>query len=194
MSAKLYFYHATMNAGKSASLLQSANNYKERGMGTLLLKPLVDNRFSESRIVSRTGISSEADIISHDMDIFEYFKYCQAKKDIHCVFVDESQFLTKSNVRQLAKIADIYSVPVLCYGLRTDFRGELFEGSKYLLALADEIIGLKGLCHCGKKATMVARTDDYGNPVTDGDQVIIGGNDRYESLCRKHWYEFTGIK
>lgn len=191
--AKLYFHYASMNAGKSAFLLTSAHNYKERGMGTLILKPMVDTRDSPGEVVSRVGLRQEANIITPDMDIFEFFKYANSVKDIHCVYVDEAQFLKQENIMQLCKIADLYDVPVMCYGLRTDFRGELFEGSKYLLAVADKLEELKGVCHCGKKATMVARVDSNGDAVTDGDQVEVGGNDRYVSLCRKHWCELVGV-
>lgn len=191
--AKLYFHYASMNAGKSAFLLTSAHNYKERGMGTLILKPMIDTRDSPGEVVSRVGLRQEANIITPDMDIFEFFKYANSVRDIHCVYVDEAQFLKQENIMQLCKIADLYDVPVMCYGLRTDFRGELFEGSKYLLAIADKLEELKGVCHCGKKATMVARIDEEGNAVIDGDQVEVGGNDRYVSLCRKHWCELVGI-
>lgn len=191
--AKLYFHYASMNAGKSAFLLTSAHNYKERGMGTLILKPMVDTRDSPGEVVSRVGLRQEANIITPDMDIFEFFKYANSVKDTHCVYVDEAQFLKQENILQLCKIADLYDVPVMCYGLRTDFRGELFEGSKYLLAVADKLEELKGVCHCGKKATMVARVDSNGDAVTDGNQVEVGGNDRYVSLCRKHWCELIGI-
>lgn len=191
--AKVYFHYGSMSSGKSAFLLTSAHNYKERGMGTLILKPMVDTRDSPGEVVSRVGLKQEANIITPDMDIFEFFKYANSLKDIHCVYVDEAQFLKQENIMQLCKIADLYDVPVMCYGLRTDFRGELFEGSKYLLAIADKLEELKGVCHCGKKATMVARIDQDGNAVTDGDQVEVGGNDRYVSLCRKHWCELVGI-
>lgn len=191
--AKLYFHYASMNAGKSAFLLTSANNYKERGMGTLLLKPDVDTRDSACEIVSRVGLRQEANLITKDMDIFEFFKYANSVRDIHCVYVDEAQFLSQENIFQLCKIADLYDVPVMCYGLRTDFMGNLFEGSKFLLAVADKLCELKGVCHCGKKATMVARVDEEGNAVTSGNQIEVGGNDRYVSLCRKHWCELTGV-
>lgn len=191
--AKVYFHYGSMSSGKSAFLLTSAYNYKERGMGTLILKPMVDTRDSPGEVVSRVGLRQEANIITPDMDIFEFFKYANSVKDIHCVYVDEAQFLKQENIMQLCKIADLYDVPVMCYGLRTDFRGELFEGSKYLLAIADKLEELKGVCHCGKKATMVARVDEEGNAVTDGNQVEVGGNDRYVSLCRKHWCELVGV-
>ena len=180
-----------MNAGKSTHLLTSANNYKERGMGTLLLKPSADTRDSEVKIVSRLGVSRDANVIAPDADIFEFFKWAKTQKDIHCVFVDEAQFLSKEQVLQLAHIVDIYDCPVMCYGLRTDFLGQMFEGSQALMAYSDKLVELKGVCHCGRKATMVARIDVNGDPVTSGDQVQIGGEDRYTSLCRKHYFEFT---
>lgn len=191
--AKVYFHYGSMSSGKSAFLLTSAHNYKERGMGTLILKPEVDNRDSICEVVSRVGLRQEANLITKDMDVLEFFKYANTKRDIHCVYVDEAQFLTQENIFQLCKIADLYDVPVMCYGLRTDFQGNLFEGSKFLLAVADKLCELKGVCHCGKKATMVARIDQEGNAVTSGEQVEIGGNDKYISLCRKHWCELVGI-
>ena len=191
--AQLYFNYASMNAGKSANLLTAAHNYKERGMGTLILKPAVDDRDSASEVVSRIGLRQDANIVTPDMDILEFFKWAQTQRDIHCVFVDEAQFLSARHVGELARIVDLYNVPVMCYGLRTDFRGELFEGSKTLLAIADKLVELKGVCHCGRKATMVARIDENGNAVRDGEVVEIGGNDKYVSLCRKHWFEMLDI-
>lgn len=190
--AQLYFTYAAMNAGKSAALLTAAHNYHERGMGTLLMKPAIDTR--EKEITSRVGLKQEANLITEGMDIFEFYKWAATQKDIHCVFVDEAQFLTSENVFELCKIVDVYNTPVMCYGLRTDFKGNLFEGSKALLAVADKLIELKGVCHCGRKATMTARIREDGSPVTDGDQVEIGGNDSYTSLCRKHWCELVGIE
>lgn len=190
--AKLYFHYGSMSSGKSAFLLTSVHNYKERGMDTLILKPMVDTRDSPGEVVSRVGLRKDANIITPDMDIFRFFQDVILVRDIHCVYVDEAQFLTRENIAQLCKIADLCDVPVMCYGLRTDFRGELFEGSKYLLAVADKLEELKGVCYCGKKATMVARVDKEGNAVIDGDQVEVGGNDRYVSLCRKHWCELVG--
>lgn len=190
--SQLYFHYAAMNAGKSLALLSHANNYKERGMGTLLMKPATDTRDS-NKITSRVGLSEEANIIHPGMDLFEFYKWAEAQRDIHCIFVDEAQFLESEQVLQLCHIVDHYNVPVLCYGLRTDFRGELFEGSKALLSVADKLVELKGLCHCGKKATFVARIREDGSAVTEGDSIEIGGNDRYVSLCRKHWCDLLGI-
>ena len=204
--ASLIFTYAAMNAGKSASLLTAAHNYKERGMGVLVLKPAIDTRDSKGEIVSRIGIRQDANIITKDMDIFEFYKWAAAQKDIHCVFVDEAQFLTTEKVYQLSRIVDVYNVPVMAYGLRTDFKGNLFEGSQALMAIADKlvelanengggdnIVELKGVCHCGKKATMVARVTEDGLPITDGSQIEIGDTDRYVSLCRKHWNDLTGL-
>lgn len=191
--ASLIFTYAAMNAGKSASLLTAAHNYKERGMGVLVLKPAIDTRDSKGEIVSRIGIRQDANIITKDMDIFEFYKWAAAQKDIHCVFVDEAQFLTTEKVYQLSRIVDVYNVPVMAYGLRTDFKGNLFEGSQALMAIADKLVELKGVCHCGKKATMVARVTEDGLPITDGRQIEIGDTDRYVSLCRKHWNDLTGL-
>lgn len=191
--ASLIFTYAAMNAGKSASLLTAAHNYKERGMGVLVLKPAIDTRDSKGEIVSRIGIRQDANIITKDMDIFEFYKWAAAQKDIHCVFVDEAQFLTTEKVYQLGRIVDVYNVPVMAYGLRTDFKGNLFEGSQALMAIADKLVELKGVCHCGKKATMVARVTEDGLPITDGSQIEIGDTDRYVSLCRKHWNDLTGL-
>ncbi|EJM5621822.1 thymidine kinase [Escherichia coli] len=191
--ASLIFTYAAMNAGKSASLLTAAHNYKERGMGVLVLKPVIDTRDSKGEIVSRIGIRQDANIITKDMDIFEFYKWAAAQKDIHCVFVDEAQFLTTEKVYQLSRIVDVYNVPVMAYGLRTDFKGNLFEGSQALMAIADKLVELKGVCHCGKKATMVARVTEDGLPITDGGQIEIGDTDRYVSLCRKHWNDLTGL-
>ncbi|ELX3919522.1 thymidine kinase [Escherichia coli] len=191
--ASLIFTYAAMNAGKSASLLTAAHNYKERGMGVLVLKPAIDTRDSKGEIVSRIGIRQDANIITKDMDIFEFYKWAAAQKDIHCVFVDEAQFLTTEKVYQLSRIVDVYNVPVMAYGLRTDFKGNLFEGSQALMAIADKLVELKGVCHCGKKATMVARVTEDGLPITDGGQIEIGDTDRYVSLCRKHWNDLTGM-
>ncbi|AHY25080.1 thymidine kinase [Pectobacterium bacteriophage PM2] len=191
--AQLYFMYAAMNSGKSTSLLTVAHNYKERGMGTLVMKPEIDTRDSSSEVVSRIGLRQEANMIKKDMNVFEFFKYASAQRDIHCVLIDEAQFLEPEQVVQLCKIVDYYNVPVMAYGLRTDFRGELFKGSKALFQSADKLIELKGVCHCGRKSTMVARIDENGSPVIEGDQILLGGEDKYTSLCRKHWCELLGI-
>jgi thymidine kinase len=187
--AKLYFYYSSMNAGKSTSLLQSSYNYKERGMNTLVLAPSFDNRYGVGRVVSRIGLDSPATTFTTADDLFEIIDACRNEDPLHCVLVDEAQFLTKAQVFELGRVTDELSVPVLAYGIRTDFQGEPFEGSKYLLAWADNLIELKAICHCGRKATMVIRLDADGNAVTQGSQVEIGGNDRYVSMCRKHFKE-----
>jgi len=185
--AKLYFYYSSMNAGKSTNLLQSSYNYRERGMNTLVLAPLLDDRFGVGRVTSRIGIESEAITFVGDTDLFELIEGHHRASRLHCVLVDEAQFLTKDQVFQLGEVTDRLNIPVLAYGLRTDFQGEPFEGSKYLLAWSDNLKELKAICHCGAKATMVVRMDAGGNAVREGSQVEIGGNDRYVSMCRKHF-------
>ena len=185
--AKLYFYYSSMNAGKSTNLLQSSYNYRERGMNTLVLAPLLDDRFGVGRVTSRIGIESEAITFVGDTDLFELIEGHHRASRLHCVLVDEAQFLTKDQVFQLGEVTDSLNIPVLAYGLRTDFQGEPFEGSKYLLAWSDNLKELKAICHCGTKATMVVRMDAEGNAVREGSQVEIGGNDRYVSMCRKHF-------
>ena len=187
--AKLYFYYSAMNAGKSTSLLQSAYNYKERGMTPFILSAAIDNRYSVGKVTSRIGLEAEAHLFHKDDDLFKILTDQNHKNSIDCVLIDESQFLSREQVQQLAQAVDQLNFPVLCYGIRTDFRGELFPGSKHLLAWADNLIELKTICHCGSKATMVVRIDEHGNVIEDGDQVVIGGNDRYQSMCRKHFAE-----
>ena len=185
--AKLYFYYSSMNAGKSTNLLQSSYNYKERGMRTLVLAPQLDDRFGVGKVTSRIGIESEATTFANGTDLFALVSEGHAESPLHCVLVDEAQFLTRDQVFQLSDVTDKLNIPVLAYGLRTDFQGEPFEGSKYLLAWADNLKELKAICHCGTKATMVLRMDEHGNAVTEGSQVEIGGNDRYVSMCRRHF-------
>lgn len=187
--AKLYFYYSSMNAGKSTSLLQSSYNYKERGMNTLVLAPRLDDRFGRGKVASRIGIESDATAFESDTDLFDVIASQNVEEPLHCVLIDEAQFLTRDQVFQLTEVTDQLSIPVLAYGLRTDFQGEPFDGSKYLLAWADTLKELKAICHCGTKATMVLRLDSEGNAVTEGSQVEIGGNDRYISMCRKHFKE-----
>jgi len=187
--AKLYFYYSSMNAGKSTNLLQSSYNYKERGMNTLVFVPLLDDRFGAGKVTSRIGIETEATTFKTDTDLLKVVEECSAEKPLHCVLVDEAQFLTRDQVFQLSEVTDKMNIPVLAYGLRTDFQGEPFEGSKYLLSWSDNLKELKAICHCGTKATMVLRMDEDGNAVTEGSQVEIGGNDRYVSMCRKHFKE-----
>ena len=187
--AKLYFYYSSMNAGKSTSLLQSSYNYKERGMNTLVLAPRLDNRFGVGKVTSRIGIETEATTFTTDTDLFDLIEGSRDETPLHCVLIDEAQFLTRDQVFQLTEVTDKLGIPVLAYGLRTDFQGEPFDGSKYLLAWADTLKELKAICHCGAKATMVLRLDEEGKAVTVGSQVEIGGNDRYISMCRRHFKE-----
>jgi thymidine kinase len=183
--AKLYFYYSAMNAGKTTTLLQSAHNYHERGMRTLILTPRLNDRHGQGIVASRIGLKADGHIFTRDDDLFEVAdRDIDARGPLHCVLVDEAQFLTRAQVWQLTDIVDVLKIPVLTYGLRTDFRGELFEGSQYLLAWADNLIEIKTICHTGKKATMVVRVDDHGRAVTDGPQVEIGGNERYVSVSR----------
>jgi thymidine kinase len=187
--AKLYFHFSTMNAGKSTVLLQAAHNYVERGMSPYLLTAQFDNRAGEGRIGSRIGIGKEADTFAPGEDLFAKVKKRLDQGPCACVFIDEAQFLDKEQVWQLARAVDDLNVPVMCFGLRVDFRGELFPGSATLLALADEMREIRTICHCGKKATMVVRQDETGRALRDGAQIQIGGNETYVSLCRRHWRE-----
>lgn len=188
--AKLYFYYSTMNAGKSTILLQSSYNYNERGMETLLFTPVIDNRYAEGQIHSRIGL--HADAVSFDKD-FNLFDYTRQKKQnsakLQCVLIDEAQFLNKQQVIQLTEIVDQLNLPVLAYGLRSDFKGEPFEGSMYLLIMADNLHEIKTICHCGKKAIMVSRIDASGRAIRTGEQIQIGGNEQYLPMCRKHFNE-----
>ena len=190
--AKLHFHYSTMNAGKSTLLLQAAHNYNERGMETLLLTAAVDTRAGEGRIGSRIGLGRPAETFVPEDDLFARLKGHLEAKDIACIFVDEAQFLTTAQVWQLVRVVDDLGVPIMAYGLRVDFRGELFPGSASLLALADEMREVRTICHCGRKATMVIRQDETGRPVREGEQVQIGGNETYVSLCRRHWREAMG--
>ena len=190
--AKLYFHYSTMNAGKSTILLQASYNYRERGMDTYLLTARFDNRAGDARIASRIGIDDAADTFEAGEDLFQKIQARLNAGPCACVFIDESQFLEKDQVWQLARAVDDLRIPIMCYGLRVDFQGELFPGSAALLALADEMREARTICHCGKKATMVVRQDGDGRVLLDGDQVQIGGNETYVSLCRKHWRAATG--
>lgn len=187
--AKLYFYYSSMNAGKSTALLQSSYNYRERGMNTLVLAPEFDDRFGAGKVTSRIGIETEATPFRPDDDLLSQIEELHKANPLHCVLIDEAQFLTKEQVFQLGEVTDQLNIPVLAYGLRTDFQGEPFEGSKYLLAWSDNLKELKAICDCGSKATMVVRFDESGNAVTEGSQIEIGGNDRYVSMCRRHFKE-----
>ena len=185
--AKLYFHYSAMNAGKSTHLLQSSYNYRERGMHTLIFTPSLDNRYGPGKVSSRIGLEAAAVSFGSGDDLYRLTMRRIAEEPLACVLVDEAQFLSRAQVHQLSEIVDRLEIPVLAYGLRTDFRGELFEGSHYLLAWADELRELKTICHTGKKATMVLRVDDQGRAVTAGNQVEIGGNERYISVSRKEF-------
>ena len=188
--AKLHFYYSAMNAGKSTTLLQSSYNYQERGMDTLLYVPEFDDRFGVGKVTSRIGLEERAHKFNNEFNLNDHVvSQLQENQNIKCVLVDEAQFLTRNHVEQLCDITDYLNTPVLAYGLRTDFQGEPFDGSKYLLAWADVLIELKTICHCGSKANMNIRVDGNGNPVREGEQVEIGGNERFIAVCRKHHKE-----
>lgn len=190
--AKFYFYYSAMNAGKTTTLLQSAYNYHERGMRTLILTPALDNRYGEGVVASRIGLKANALRFGGEEDLLALVQGdIDSRGPLHCVFVDEAQFLSKAQVWQLSDVVDKLNIPVLAYGLRTDFRGELFEGSRYLLAWADNLEEIKTICHTGRKATMVVRVDEQGRAVTEGPQVEIGGNDRYVSVSRAEFKNIT---
>ena len=187
--AKLYFYYAAMNAGKSTTLLQADFNYRERGMETMLWTACFDDRAGTGTIGSRIALNAAANTYDPDIDLFGAIGEELKRRPLHCVLVDEAQFLTRDHVLQLCRVADDLSIPVLCYGLRTDFQGNLFPGSAALLALADALVELKAVCECGRKATMNLRVDAEGHAVAAGKQTEIGGNDRYIALCRRHFFE-----
>jgi len=190
--AKLYFYYSAMNAGKTTTLLQSAYNYHERGMRTVILTPALDSRFGEGVVASRIGLKANGRRFRADENLLALIEAdIEARGPLHCVFIDEAQFLTKAQVWQASDVVDKLNIPVLAYGLRTDFRGELFEGSRYLLAWADNLEEIKTICHTGRKATMVVRVDERGRAVTEGPQVEIGGNDRYVSVSRAEFKKIT---
>lgn len=185
--AKLHFYYASMNAGKSTVLLQSSYNYRERGMRTLLFTPSIDTRYGNSRIESRIGLRASAISLAPTDNLFGRVQTEHVAQPVACVLIDEAQFITAEQVWQASDVVDTLNIPVLCFGLRTDFKGKLFPGSGALLALADELMELKAICHCGRKATMNLRVDQAGQAVKDGAQVEIGGNLRYVALCRRHF-------
>jgi len=195
--AQLYFYYSSMNAGKSTTLLQSSYNYQERGMKTQIYTASFDDRFGIGKVTSRLGISSQAELFSSETDLYEQMVLRQQIDSSHtynkidCLLIDEAQFLTKKQVKQLTNIVDELNIPVLTYGIRTDFQGEPFIGSHYLLAWADKLIELKTVCHCGRKANFVVRLDTNGNAVKEGAQVDVGGNEKYESMCRVHFKELV---
>ncbi|QLQ18314.1 MAG: thymidine kinase [Exiguobacterium profundum] len=190
--AKLYFHYSTMNAGKPTALLQAAHNYREGGMIPYLITARLDDRVGQGRIASRIGIGEEADTFAPGEDLFAKLKTRFAQGPVACVFIDEAQFLSRDQVWQLARAVDDLGVPVMCYGLRVDFQGNLFPGSAALLAWADEMREVRTICACGKKATMVIRRGPDGKALKDGEQVQIGGNETYVSLCRRHWREAVG--
>tara|TARA_Y100000746_G_scaffold232568_1_gene249910 strand:- start:2488 stop:3066 length:579 start_codon:yes stop_codon:yes gene_type:complete len=187
--AKLYFNYSSMNAGKSTMLLQANHNYIERGMQPEIYTSNLDKRFGESEIVSRIGLKSKSNLFDIKTNIYKEILNKNDKKEIDCVLIDEAQFLTKNQVKQLGDIVDLLDIPVLTFGIRTDFQGNLFEGSKYLLAWADNLKEIKTVCHCGRKATMVLRLNEYGQITEDGNQIDIGGEEKYVSVCRKHFKE-----
>lgn len=189
--AKLYFYYASMNAGKSTNLLQADFNYRERGMATMLWTAALDTR-SEGMIRSRIGLEADANRFTPGTDLWAEVGKRHAGSPLACVLIDEAQFLTARQVWQCARLADEAGIPVLCYGLRTDFRGDLFPGSAVLLGIADSLVEMKGVCHCGRKATMNLRVDEAGVPVRAGRQTEVGGNERYVALCRRHFSEALG--
>lgn len=190
--AKLYFYYSTMNAGKSTTLLQSSYNYRERDMNTVVYTAAIDDRFGVGKVTSRIGISQDAFLFCSETNLFDEINKHLKKEKVHCVLVDEAQFLSKQQVYQLSNVVDKLKIPVLCYGLRTDFQAELFEGSKYLLAWADQLEELKTICYCGRKANFVLRLNAQGEVIKEGAQIQIGGNDSYLSVCRLHYKEKCG--
>lgn len=187
--AKLYFYYSAMNAGKSTVLLQSSYNYQEQGMNTLLFTASIDDRFEQGKIASRIGIHADAHTFTETTDLLTDIKQHSSNNDIGCILIDEAQFLTEKQVYALSEVVDKLNIPVLAFGIRTDFKGKLFAGSQALLAWADKLIELKTVCHCGSKATMVMRIDAEGKPIREGKQIVIGGNSSYVSVCRKHFKE-----
>ena len=191
--AKLYFHYSAMNAGKSTLLLQASHNYRERGMTTMLFTAALDDRAGIGRIASRIGLEADARLFREEDDLYAIIgQHHDEQGPVHCVFVDEAQFLSEAQVWQLARVADRLSIPVMTYGLRTDFQCQLFPGSRALLAIADDLREVRTICRCGRKAAMVVRLDGEGKVVREGAQVEIGGNDRYVSLCRRHWEEEMG--
>lgn len=191
--AKLHFFYSTMNAGKSTSMLQTNHNYIETGLETMIFIPNETESSSKSKVVSRIGLEAQAVSANKNLNFLKYIKKNKTSK-LSCILIDEAQFLSKDQVKQLSEVADKFNLPVLCYGIRTDFRGELFEGSSTLLALADNLIELKTICSlCARKATMVVRLDSKGNVLKKGSQIKIGGNDIYKVVCRKHFRKLTGL-
>jgi len=192
--AQLYYYYSSMNAGKSTHLLQSSYNYNECGLRTVLYTAQIDDRYSEGKVSSRLGINAEAQLFNSTTDLLNEVNVMQAQDSIACVLIDEAQFLTKTQVKQLTDIVDELHIPVLAYGIRTDFLGQTFSGSAALLAWADKLVELKTICHCGRKANFVIRINSDGNAATHGEQVEVGGNERYQALCRKHFKNFLPLQ
>ena len=188
MMAALHFIYSTMNAGKSTALLQASHGYRERGLETMVFTSSQDDRYGESEVVSRVGLRTPAHTYSATDNILNMVQDENEKNKLSCILIDEAQFLTKDQVQQLGQIVDEMNITVMAYGIRTDFQGELFDGSKYLLAWADRLKELRAVCHCGKKATMIVRVNDDGEILREGEQIDIGGNEKYLSLCRKHFY------
>lgn len=189
--AQLYFYYSAMNAGKSTALLQSAYNYKERGMNVEIFTAALDDRYGRGKVSSRIGLHADAHLFLSDTDLYGAIDALHTAKPMNCVFIDEAQFLSKAQVKQLCKVVDDLNIPVLAYGLRTDFLAETFAGSHHLLAWADKLVELKTICHCGRKANFVVRRDESGRVVREGEQVQVGGNDSYESMCRRHFAQLV---
>jgi thymidine kinase len=189
--AQLYFYYSSMNAGKSTHLLQSSYNYRERGLSTAIYTAKIDDRFAEGKVASRLGIDADAYLFDENSSMFDEIKEKNQQAKLDCVLIDEAQFLSKEQVKQLTDVVDLLHIPVLAYGIRTDFLGETFSGSAALLAWADKLVELKTICHCGRKANFVIRQDANGIPVKGGQQVEVGGNERYEPLCRAHFKQLV---
>ena len=192
--AQLYFYYSSMNAGKSTHLLQSSYNYNECGLRTVLYTAQIDDRYAQGKVSSRLGINADAQLFTSETDLLAQITGMQKDEKIACVLIDEAQFLTKVQVRQLTDIVDNLHIPVLAYGIRTDFLGQTFSGSAALLAWADKLVELKTICHCGRKANFVIRLDSDGKAVIGGEQVEVGGNERYQALCRNHFKEYVTLK
>ncbi len=193
--AKLHFYYSAMHAGKSTTLLQSSHNYQERGMETILFAPAIDDRYGAGKISTRIGLEADAIAIEEDYNIYRHVELSMRENPkLKCVLIDEAQFLSKAQVAQLCRICDTLNIPVLAYGIRTDFQAEPFAGSLYLLAWADTLVEIKTICHCGKKAIMNMRIDDSGRMIREGEQIEIGGNERYVATCRQHFWLGQGVR
>jgi len=192
--AQLYFYYSSMNAGKSTHLLQSSYNYQERNLNTVIYTAQIDDRFAKGKVASRLGIDADALLFNETTSLYKDIEHLHQQQKIDCVLIDEAQFLSKEQVQQLTDVVDLLNIPVLAYGIRTDFLGQTFSGSAALLAWADKLVELKTICHCGRKANFVIRLDGNGNAVTGGEQVEVGGNERYEPLCRAHFKKHLWVK